>query len=589
MKPLDPRLLHHARAVRGLLAGSVALGVLATVATLTQAVLLAELLVRVVLRGAGLAELTGPLVLLGVVVVVRAAISWAAEELARRSAHTVTAQLRRALLVKVLELGPRWSGRQRRGDLAVLATTGLDGLEPYAARYLPTLVLAAVVPPLVVAFLLVEDPLSAAIVLLTLPLVPLFMALVGWHTQRATAERHHSLELLAGHFLDVVAGLPTLKVFGRARAQAEAVRRTTSEYRRTTMVTLRVAFLSSLVLELVATLSVALVAVSVGLRLVDGALDLHTGLAVLVVVGEAYLPLRAVGAQFHASTDGLTAAERVLAVLEVPTPVVGTRTVVPSPALEPLVLRGVRVRYDTKPGDKKPGDTKPGDTKPGDTKPGDTKPGDGRGDGRGDALHCPDLVVHPGRVTVVLGASGTGKTTLLLVLAGLLRPDDGNVRVGSTSTEGGVDLSEVDPATWRARTGFLGQQPRLVAGTVRDNVLLGNPEATDAQVWTALRLAAADEFVVDLDQVVGERGGLLSAGQRQRVALARALLRTAELLLLDEPTSALDADTERRVLDGILEHARGRTVVIASHRPALLAIADEVVELAPARDLAVVR
>ena len=560
MKPLDPRLLHHARAVRGLLAGSVVLGVLAAVATLTQAVLLAELLVRVVLRGAGLAELTRPLVLLGVVVVVRAAISWAAEELARRSAHTVTAQLRRALLVKVLELGPRWSGRQHRGDLAVLATTGLDGLEPYAARYLPTLVLAAVVPPLVVAFLLVEDPLSAAIVLLTLPLVPLFMALVGWHTQRATAERHRSLELLAGHFLDVVAGLPTLKVFGRARAQAEAVRRTTSEYRRTTMVTLRVAFLSSLVLELVATLSVALVAVSVGLRLVDGALELRTGLAVLIVVGEAYLPLRAVGAQFHASTDGLTAAERVLAVLEVPAPVVGTRTVVPSPARAPLVLRGVRVRYDMEPGDT-----------------------------RGDALHCPDLVVHPGRVTVVLGASGTGKTTLLLVLAGLLRPDDGSVRVGSPSTVGGVDLSEVDPATWRARTGFQGQQPRLVAGTVRDNVLLGNPGATDAQVWTALQLAVADEFVIDLDQVVGEHGGLLSAGQRQRVALARALLRNAELLLLDEPTSALDADTEQRVLDGILEHARGRTVVIASHRPALLAIADEVVELAPARDLAVVR
>ena len=219
------------------------------------------------------------------------------------------------------------------------------------------------------------------------------------------------------------------------------------------------------------------------------------------------------------------------------------------------------------------------------TEPGDTEPGDTRRD----ALHCPDLVVHPGRVTVVLGASGTGKTTLLLVLAGLLRPDEGSVRVGSASTVGGVDLSEVDPATWRARTGFQGQQPRLVAGTVRDNVVLGNPGATDAQVWSALRLAVADEFVLDLDQVVGEQGGLLSAGQRQRVALARALLRNAELLLLDEPTSALDADTERRVLDGILEHARGRTVVIASHRPALLAIADEVVELAPARALAVVR
>ncbi len=549
MKPLDPRLLHHARAVRGLLAASVVLGLLAAVATLAQAVLLAELLVRVVLAGAGLAELTRPLVLLAVVVVVRAGVGWAAEELARRSAHTVTAQLRRALLVKVLELGSRWSGHQRRGDLAVLATTGVDGLEPYAARYLPTLVLAVVVPPLVVAFLLVEDPLSAAIVLLTLPLVPLFMALVGWHTQRRTAERYRSLELLAGHFLDVVAGLPTLKVFGRARAQAEAVRRTTSEYRRTTMVTLRVAFLSSLVLELAATLSVALVAVSVGLRLVDGALDLRTGLAVLVVVGEAYLPLRAVGAQFHASTDGLTAAGRVLAVLEVPGPVAGTRTVVPSPAVAPLVLHGARVRFD----------------------------------GREDALRCPDLVVRPGRVTVVLAPSGAGKTTLLLVLAGLLRPDDGSVTVG------GVDLADVDPGVWRARTGYLGQQPRLVAGTVRENVVLGNPGATDAQVWSALRLAVAVEFVDSLDQVVGEHGSLLSAGQRQRLALARALLRDADLLLLDEPTSALDADTERRVLAGLAEHARGRTVVIASHRPAVLAIADDVVELAPARGLAVVR
>lgn len=549
MKPLDPRLLHHARAVRGLLAASVVLGLLAAVATLAQAVLLAELLVRVVLAGAGLAELTRPLVLLAVVVVVRAGVGWAAEELARRSAHTVTAQLRRALLVKVLELGSRWSDHQRRGDLAVLATTGVDGLEPYAARYLPTLVLAVVVPPLVVAFLLVEDPLSAAIVLLTLPLVPLFMALVGWHTQRRTAERYRSLELLAGHFLDVVAGLPTLKVFGRARAQAEAVRRTTSEYRRTTMVTLRVAFLSSLVLELAATLSVALVAVSVGLRLVDGALDLRTGLAVLVVVGEAYLPLRAVGAQFHASTDGLTAAGRVLAVLEVPGPVAGTRTVVPSPAVAPLVLHGARVRVD----------------------------------GREDALRCPDLVVRPGRVTVVLAPSGAGKTTLLLVLAGLLRPDDGSVAVG------GVDLADVDPGVWRARTGYLGQQPSVVAGTVSENVVLGNPGATDAQVWSALRLAVAVEFVDSLDQVVGEHGSLLSAGQRQRLALARALLRDADLLLLDEPTSALDADTERRVLAGLAEHARGRTVVIASHRPAVLAIADDVVELVPTRGLAVVR
>jgi thiol reductant ABC exporter CydD subunit len=548
VRPLDPRLLHHARAVRGLLVGSVVLGVLGVVATIAQAVLLAEVLVRSVLEGAELTDLTPPLVALAAVVVVRAGIGWAAEELARRSAHTVTAQLRRALLVHTLALGPRWSDRQRRGELAVLATTGVDGLEPYAARYLPTLVLAAVVPPLVVAFLVAEDPLSAVVVLVTLPLVPLFMALVGWHTQRRTAQRYRSLELLSGHFLDVVAGLPTLKVFGRARAQAEAVRRTTSEYRRTTMVTLRVAFLSSLVLELVATLSVALVAVSVGLRLVDGALDLRTGLAVLVVVGEAYLPLRAVGAQFHASTDGLTAAERVFAVLETPVPVAGTRTDVASPALAPLALHGVRVRFDDR-----------------------------------EALSCPDVVVRPGRVTVVLAPSGAGKTTLLLVLAGLLRPDAGTVTVG------GLDLSDVEPGAWRDRTGYLGQQPRLVTGTVRENVVLGRAGATDAQVWSALRLAAADDVVDTLGEDVGEGGRLFSAGQRQRIALARALLRDAELLLLDEPTSALDADTESRVLAGIAEHARGRTVVIASHRPAVLAVADDVVELAPPRTLAVVR
>jgi len=555
VKPLDPRLLQNAQAVRGLLTGSVVLGALAAAATIAQAVLLAEVLVRAVLEGATLTELTLLLALRAAVVLARAGLGWLAEELARRSAHTMMAQLRRALLVKVLALGPRWSGHQRRGDLAALATTGVDQLEPYAARYLPTLVLAAVVPVIMLAWLVTADPLSAGIVALTLPLVPLFMALVGLHTQRRTADRFHALEVLSGHFLDVAAGLPTLKVFGRARAQADAVRRTTSEYRRTTMLTLRVAFLSSLVLELVATLSVALVAVSVGLRLVGGSMDLRTGLDVLILVPEAYLPLRAVGTQFHASSDGLAVADRVFTVLQTPVPVDGSRTDVPSPAKAPITLRGVRVRFDGR----------------------DT-----------DALTCPEFELRPGRTTVVLGPSGAGKTTLLLVLAGLLRPDSGTVQLGSVH-RGGVDLADVSPTTWRAYTGYLGQQPRLVAGAVRENLILGNPDATDARLWAALRLAVADGFVGSLDQVVGEGGTLLSAGQRQRIALARALLRDAELLLLDEPTSALDADTQRRVLAGLAEHARGRTVVIASHRPAVLAIADDVLELAAARTLAVVR
>jgi thiol reductant ABC exporter CydD subunit len=544
MRPFDPRLLQHTRAVRGLLAGSVAVGAVSAACTIAQAVLLADVLTRAVLRHAGLGQLSPSLGLLAAVMGLRAVVGWTGEELSRRSAGRMVAQLRRALLARALALGPRWSGHQRSGELAALATTGVDGLENYAARFLPQLVLAVLVPVAMLAWLVRADPLSALLVALTLPLIPLFMALVGWHTRRQTQNRWRALEVLSGHFLDVVAGLPTLKVFGRARAQAEAVRRTTGEYRRTTMATLRVAFLSSLVLELLATLSVALVAVSVGLRLVDGSMDLSTGLAVLILAPEAYLPLRAVGGQFHASMDGLTAADRIFAVLETPPPPHGTRRDLPSPAQAPIALHRVRVRYASR---------------------------------ARDALCCPEVLIRPGRVSVVTGASGAGKSTLLHLLAGLLQPDAGAIYVG------GADLASADPASWRARIGYLGQRPRLVAGTVLDNLRLGNPAATGRQVTDALCWAAADDVVAalpsGLSTDVGEAGALLSAGQRQRLGLARALLRNAPLLLLDEPTSALDAATERRVLSGLVQHAAGRTVVIASHRSAVLGIADDLIEL----------
>jgi thiol reductant ABC exporter CydD subunit len=548
VKPLDPRLLRHARAVRTLLAGSVAVGTASAVCTIIQALLLAGILSRAVLDRVAISELRAPLIALAVVMVLRAVLGWAGEELARRGAVRLTAQLRRALLVHALALGPRWSGRQRTGELATLATTGVDGLENYAARYLPQLVLASVVPTAMLAWLVTADPLSALIVALTLPLIPVFMALVGWHTQRNTSKRWRALEVLSGHFLDVVSGLPTLKVFGRAKAQAEAVRRTAGDYRRTTMATLRVAFLSSLVLELLSTLSVALVAVSVGLRLVDGSMGLRTGLAVLILAPEAYLPLRAVGAQFHASMDGLTAAERLFAVLETPLPRRGGCRELPSPARVPIHLHGVRVRYADR----------------------DT-----------DTLLCHDLVIQPGRVTAVVAPSGAGKTTLLHLLAGLLQPDSGIVSVGTGA--GAVDLANADPAAWRALTDYLGQHPWLVAGSVADNLRLGNPAATEPEMSAALVLAGADDVVAGLpgglSAGVGEGGARLSAGQRQRLALARALLRDAPLLLLDEPTSALDSHTERRVLAGLARHAVGRTVVIASHRAAVLDIADEVMDL----------
>lgn len=544
MKPLDPRLLRHARAVRTLLVGSVAVGAASAAATIAQAVLLADVIARAVLDRVALGDLRAPLIELAVVMVLRAALGWAGEELARRSAGKMTTQLRRALLEHSLALGPRWSGRQRTAELATLATTGVDGLENYAARYLPQLVLASVVPIAILAWIVTADPLSALIIALTLPLIPVFMALVGWHTQRQTRTRWRALELLSGHFLDVIAGLPTLKVFGRAKAQAEAVRRTTNDYRRTTMATLRIAFLSSLVLELLSTLSVALVAVSIGLRLVDGSLGLRTGLAVLILAPEAYLPLRALGNQFHASMDGLTAAERIFTLLDTPLPRRGTVVDLPPLADTAIRLHDVRVDYA-----------------------GRTVP----------AFQCTELVIHPGRITAIIAPSGAGKTTLLHLLAGLLQPDAGTLYLGD------LNLADAHPDHWRSRIGYLGQHPHLVAGNVEDNLRLGNPAASGADITAALERAAASELVAELPDGlatdIGESGALLSAGQRQRLALARALLRDAPLLLLDEPTSALDRDTERRVLAELAHYASGRTVVIASHRPAVAAIADDVIDL----------
>jgi len=548
MKPLDPRLIRHTRAIRRLLAGSVAVGIASAACVLIQAVMLADIIASAAMDGARISDLRTPLAALGGVTVARATLNWAGQEFAQRSAATLTVELRRALLRRIVALGPRWAGQQRAGEVTTLAGAGIDGLREYAANYLPKLMLAVIAPATMLVWLATADVVSAATVAITLPLIPLFMALVGWHTERMTKRRWRALAVLSGHFLDVVAGLPTLKVFGRAKAQAEAVRRTTGDYRTATMATLRIAFLSSLVLELLATISVALVAVSVGLRLVDGGMDLRTGLAILIVTPEAYLPLRAVGAQFHASMDGLTAAEDVFAVLEAPARPAGT-AMAPDPARTSIAVTGVRVRYADRPVD---------------------------------ALRCPDVTIGAGRITAVVGPSGAGKTTLLQVLAGLVAPDAGSVVVGAR------DLADVDPAQWRAQLGYLAQQPGLFAGTVADNLRLGDhaggEDGLTERAWLAQ--AAADEVVAELPDgaatLVGEGGVSLSVGQRQRLALARVFARDARLLLLDEPTSALGAATERRVLAAVRRHAAGRTVVVATHRPAVVAIADDVVVLSAA-------
>ncbi|MBT1099555.1 thiol reductant ABC exporter subunit CydD [Streptomyces sp. Tu10] len=543
MKPIDPRLLHHARATRLFLAAVVALGLVGALLVIAQAMLIAEIVVGGFEGGLTVTALRTPLLLLAAVALGRALVAWLTELAAHRASAAVKSELRGRLLERAARLGPDWLTGQRTGSLVALATRGIDALDDYFARYLPQLGLAVVVPVAVLARIVTEDWVSAAIIVVTLPLIPLFMILIGWATQSRMDRQWQLLSRLSGHFLDVVAGLPTLKVFGRAKAQAESIRTITSDYRRATLRTLRIAFLSSFALELLATLSVALVAVTIGMRLVHGELDLYTGLVVLILAPEAYLPIRQVGAQYHAAAEGLSAAEEIFTVLETEPRASGTEDV---PDMLRLELAGVTVRHE-----------------------GRAEP----------SLDSASLTVEPGETVALVGPSGVGKSTLLNVLLGFAVPDEGHVRVG------GRDLGDLDLERWRSRIAWVPQRPHLFADTIAENVRLARPDADDEAVLTALRDAGAYDFVAALPDGVrtalGEDGAGLSAGQRQRLALARAFLADRPLLLLDEPTASLDGESEAGIVDAVRRLAAGRTVLLVVHRPALLAVADRVVTLEP--------
>ncbi|MFE6783646.1 thiol reductant ABC exporter subunit CydD [Streptomyces sp. NPDC057680] len=545
MKPIDPRLLRYARATRVFLIAVVALGLVGAALVIAQAMLIAEIVVGSFQKGQSVSALTTPLLLLAGIAAARGLVSWLTELAAHRASAAVKSELRGRLLDRAAALGPGWLSGQKAGSLIALATRGVDALDDYFARYLPQLGLAVVVPVAVLARIVTEDWVSAAIIVVTLPLIPVFMILIGWYTQARMDRQWKLLSRLSGHFLDVVAGLPTLKIFGRAKAQAESIRAITSEYRRATMRTLRIAFLSSFALELLATLSVALVAVTIGMRLVHGELDLYTGLVILILAPEAYLPLRQVGAQFHAAAEGLAAAEEIFDVLEEPVRDGAGSEVPESVRLE---LEGVTVRHA------------------------------GRAEPSLDAM---SLTVEPGETVALVGPSGAGKSTLLDVVLGFAAPQEGgSVRVG------GRPFAALDLEAWRSRIAWVPQRPYLFAGTIAENVRLARPDASDEAVREALRDAGADGFVSGLpqglDTPLGEDGAGLSAGQRQRLALARGFLADRPVLLLDEPTAALDGETEAGVVDAVRRLAAGRTVLLVAHRPALLAVADRVVQVGTA-------
>jgi thiol reductant ABC exporter CydD subunit len=540
---VDPRLLQYARATRSFLVALVVLGGVTALLIIAQAWLLADVIAAALGTRTGVAGLTLPLAALLGVVLGRAVVAWGRELLAHRASARAKAQLRAALLEHLGGLGPKHLREQRAGELAVLATRGIDALDGYFSLYLPQLFLAVIVPVAVLVVVGAEDWISALVIAGTLPLIPVFMALVGAATRDRMALQTRTLQQLSGHFLDVVGGLGTLKVFGRAKAQIQTIGEVTDRYRRATISTLRVTFMSSLILELVATMSVALVAVEIGLRLMGGHLGLRTALIVLVLAPEAYLPLRLLGANYHASAEGMSAARQVFDVLEAPLPTRGHRTQTPDPALVGLTVEDLRVQY---PGRREP------------------------------AVDGISLVLEPQEILAVTGPSGCGKSTLLAVLLGFVTPQGGSVRIGES------ELADLDPDAWRQRVSWMPQRPHLFATSIAENIALGRPDTTTAEIWEAVQAVGLYDVVAKqpygLDTVLGDRGAGLSVGERQRVALARAFLRDPPLLLLDEPTANLDGATEHEVLAALQRLMRGRSVVLVAHRPALVELADRVVE-----------
>ncbi|MBS1677469.1 MAG: thiol reductant ABC exporter subunit CydD [Actinobacteria bacterium] len=539
------RLTRTSRAARAHLILTVVLGLATAALLLAQATLLAQVIAGAFLDGRSLASLTPLLVWLAAISVGRGLLDAGFEAGGRLGAAKVMAELRSRLVRTLLLVRPGTVREERSGELATAAVQGVDALEAYFARYLPQAVLAALVPLAVLAWTVPRDWEAAIVLAVTAPLIPVFMVLIGRLAERSTRRRWRRLARLGDRFLDLAGGLATLRANGRAEAQADSIAAAGESYRRETMKTLRIGFLSALVLELLAMIAVAIVAATVGIQLAEGALGLTAGLTVLILAPEMYMPLRRLGAQFHASADGMASAEAIFAVLDRP-PAVAAPAVTrpaPRPDREPLVLEGLRFSHP----------------------------------GREEVLRGIDLRIEPGETVALVGPSGGGKSTLLSLLLRLADPGAGTIRCG------GVDLCEVDPAAWRRHLAWVPQRPTVFAGTVADNVRLAAPDAATADVRAAVAAAGLAPVIAalpaGLETRVGEGGRRLSAGQAQRLALARAFLCGSPLLLFDEPTAHLDEETEREVAIAVRKLAAGRTALIVAHRPELATFADRVLRL----------
>jgi thiol reductant ABC exporter CydD subunit len=559
---VDRRLIARIPSLGAYLAAATLGGAGAAVLVVVQAVLLASVVTRVLLHHVPLSSLGPTYLAFAGAVAGRAACLWASEVAAQRGSAALVRTLRRDVLEHALALGPSWLARERPGELALVTTRGVDDLSVYFGRYLPQVVLAGLVPVGLVVWVGVEDWVSGLVLVAALLLVPALMVLFGREATRRASRQWRRLSSLAARYLELVQGLPTLRALGRSGHGRREVAASTEALRATTMGTLRVAFLSALAMELLSGLGVGLVAMLLGLRLLDGTVGLGTALAVLLVAPESFLPLRRAGAQFHASSEGRAAATRLLEVLATPAPGRGSVSGPP---------QGLGATAGHRPSRSAPGAHWAG----------------------GPVLELRDVVVtYPHRAEAALrvdqlrvdegehlglvGPSGTGKSTLLAVVLGLVRPSGGTVRLG------GVDLEHVDLARWRMDTTWVPQRARLVRGSLLDNVRFARPDAADSEVERAVHVAGLDilaaRLPLGLDTALGEDGMTVSAGERQRVAIARAVLRDAPVVLLDEPATNLGPEARLELEERLGAWAAQRTVIVAAHRSFLVPV-DRVVTL----------
>lgn len=567
--PVDRKLIGESRPARLHMSIVVGFGAVSALLIITQAYLLALIIARAAVEHAPPSALRAALIALAAVLLARAFASGAIELSGRWGAASVMSELRGKLTRRLLiELPGTRAGGARTGELAATAVQGVDALEAYFAGYLPQLVLAALVPPAVIVFAAWADPIAAGLLALTVPILVVFMILVGKRARAHAQRRWRALALLGAHFLDVVQGLGTLRAYRRERAQQRTIGEVGERYRAETMAALRVAFLSALVLELCATIGTALVAATIGVQLVAGVLSLQAGLMVLLLAPEMYGPLRLVGQQFHASADATEASRRLFAALEsgaddgaLP-PLRGSRHDVPrrrparadlapaapDPGLQALRFEGVSYRYPAS---------------------------------AVAALQGVELELSPGVTTALVGSSGAGKSTLVRLLLAFAQPTAGTIRCG------GREVRELDPEAWRAKICWVPQRPALFTGTLAENLALYQPAAQAGDLERALLAAGGAELLAELPQglqtMLGEGGRRLSAGQAQRVALARAFLARRPLLVLDEPTAHLDRDTARSVADALTGLMRARTTLLVTHDPHLAELAEECVVLRDGR------